>query len=878
MHRDIKPANILIEDRGNRIFLTDFGIVMEEGRVGMTRPGYFLGTVDYAAPEQIEGKRVGPAADIYAFGCVLFECLSGSKPFTGSMDAVMRAQVLEPPPRLSTVRPGLPPALDAVIERALAKSPEERYESCRALVEDARMALGAAAHAPLAAAGEPAEAAPAAVVVRGAATGAVPSPVATHVPTPAAPLVGREQELGEVIALLRAPSTRLVTLTGFGGSGKTRLSLGVAGVLREEVDLTVFIDLSPVEEPAFVPSAVAQALGCPDSGDRPLVDVIRDRIGPARTLLVLDNFEQVISAAPFATELLAAVPALQLLVTSQSPLRVSGEHEYAVPPLSLPSVAPEGLDALKRIPAVAFFVERARAVRADFELTEVNASVVADICTWLDGIPLAIELAAARVQLLQPQALRSRLQHRLELLTGGGAERPQRQQTLRSAIDWSVALLDETHQIVLARLGTFSGGWSLEAAEIVAGEPLGLGIGELVDALAALADKSLIRHLEGADGEPRFSMLETIREYALDRLAERGEAEPARRLHATHFLALVEMAEPELTRANQGVWLERLDQENGNIRAALTWALQADETELALRFGGALVRFWSIRGHMSEGLRWLQDALANADGAPFSVRAGAEFAAGYAALGLGDFREAESRFRRSLEFSSGDTRAEAAARAQLAWIAMTTSHEDDSEAVGLASASLRGAREADDKLTASGALGTLAELALRSGDSEQALALLDEGLALRRGLGDARLIANSLLGLARVRLATSRVRPGRAAARGRPRPGGGDRRHVERVGRAHRSRTVATRSGCAVAGEEALPRRPATRPRPRRQARRRRLPPGSRRCARAREPARGGGLPARRRRHGPCGRRGRADSRRAGSRRAHPAAAERRAG
>ena len=761
VHRDIKPANILIEEDGGRVYLTDFGIVMEQGRVGMTRPGFFLGTIDYAAPEQIEGKQVGPRADLYAFGCVLFECLCGSKPFTGSMDTVIRAHVLDPPPRLSAVRTGLPAALDAVIERALAKNPEDRFESCRALVEAARMALGAAGGVAPASAASGFSAAALADASGGFPTVSKPARAETSLPVPTAPLIGREQELGEVVALLRAPSARLVTLTGFGGTGKTRLSLGAAAALQAEFDLVVFVELSTVEEPTLVPSAVARTLGCSDSGERPLVEAIRDRIDACNALLVLDNFEQVISAAPFAAELLAAVPTLKLLVTSQMPLRISGEHEYAVPPLSLPLAASAAdLPGLLRIPAVALFVERARAVRPDFELTEGNALAVADICTWLDGIPLAIELAAARVKLLQPQALRGRLQRRLDLLTGGSTDLPERQQTLRGAIDWSVGLLDEVQQAVLARLGTFVGGCSLEAAEVVVGEPLGLGIGELVDSLTALADKSLARHLEGADGEPRFSMLETIREYALDRLAERGELEEARRLHAAHFLEVVETAEPELARANQAVWLERLDQETGNIRTAITWALEAGETELALRFGGALVRFWSIRGYMSEGREWLHDALENADGAPFVVRARAEFAAGYGALGLGELSEAESHFRRSLEFSSGNTGAEAAARAQLAWIAMTSLNDGDTDVAGLATASLRGAREVDDKRTAAGALGTLAELALRRGDTEEALALLDEGLALRRGLGDARLIANSLLGLARVRLA--RAEPAQA--------------------------------------------------------------------------------------------------------------------
>ena len=744
VHRDVKPANILIEEGSGRVYLTDFGIVKEQGRGGGTRPGYFLGTIEYAAPEQIEGREIGPSADLYAFGCVLFECLAGSKPFAGATGiALMRAHVLESPPKLSAVRPGLPAALDAVLERALAKRPEDRYESCRALIEAARMALGVA--------GLPAPAA--ATASSSAFTEARPATtVETRLPAAATPLVGRERELGEAIVLLRSPSARLVTLTGFGGSGKTRLALAAAEALRDDYDSVVFVDLSAVREPELVAETLAQAIGCTELGDRSIGDAIRDRIGAAATLIVLDNFEQVVAAAPFVSGLLAASSSLRLLVTSQTPLRIAGEHEFPVPPLSLPAAEAGDLETLRRTPAVALFAERVLAVRPDFELTELNAAAVTEICRRLDGIPLAIELAAARMKLLTLQTLGERLGHRFELLTGGRADQPVRQQTLRAAIDWSVGLLDETERDVLARLGVFVGGSSLEAAEVVAGEPFSLGLGEMVDALTALVDKSLLRQIEAADGEPRFVMLETIREYALEQLEERGDARRVRELHAAHFLRLVETAEPELTRPNQAAWLERLDEEYGNVRAALAWSVEADETELALRFGSALVRYWSTRGYMGEGRSWLREAIADAHDAPLSTLADAEFALGYAALGLGEFADAESRFRRSLELAAGNPQAEAAARAQLAWIAMTSGSADD-EAAALAEASLRGARELDDKRTASGALGTLAELALRRGDTTRAQQLHEESLALRRGLGDTRLIANSLLSLARVRLA-----------------------------------------------------------------------------------------------------------------------------
>jgi predicted ATPase len=559
-----------------------------------------------------------------------------------------------------------------------------------------------------------------------------------------------------VIALIRDSASRLVTLTGLGGTGKTRLAVAAAATIAPEFDLVAFVDLAPVQDPDFVPSAVAQALGAQESASRSALEAVRDRLGGRSALLVLDNFEQVLAAAGFVGELLAALPTATVLVTSQGTLRLRGEREYAVPPLSLPDAGDvSDLDALRASPAIGLFVERAQESRADFELNEENAEAVVEICRQLDGIPLAIELAAARIKLLPPQALRSRLQRRLDLLTGGGAELPERQRTLRGAIDWSYELLTPTEQEVMTRLGAFVGGCSLEAAEGVCGEPFGLGIGGMVDTLASLVDKSLVRQSEGADGEPRFGMLETIREYAVERLEERGEAGQVRRLHAGRFLDLVEAAEPELTRSNQAAWLQRLDDENGNIRAALAWSLEAGEVDLALRFAGALVRFWSIRGYMLEGRDWLREAIERGAATPPGVQAKAAFAAGYADLGLGEFGDAERWFQRSLELArtAGDSGAEAAALAQLAWVAMTRTSDGEGEARSLAEQAVALGREVDDKRTTSGALNTLAELAIQRGDPDGALELFEESLALRRGLGDRRLVANSLVTLGRARVA-----------------------------------------------------------------------------------------------------------------------------
>jgi predicted ATPase len=734
----VKPANVLVED-GGRVYLTDFGIAKRARSRGRTKTGFFVGTLDYAAPEQIRGEAVGAPADIYAFACMLFECLTGKKPFDRDTEvAVMYAHLLDAPPSPSAANPKLPPTLDEVVTRALAKDETERHGSCRELVEAARACLG----------GE------IALTPRGATlrtesasvTATAPVPVVANLPTPPAPLIGRESELAAVVELASREDVRLVTLLGPGGTGKTRLVLEVATQLAPSFGRAYFVDLAPITEAAVVGSAIAQVLAVEESGDTPVAQAIARALGSSPALLVLDNFEQVIAAAPFVHELLTATPALTLLVTSQQSLHLREEREFPVPPLALPDAdAP-----VEEAPAVRLFVDRAQSVKPTFELTEENADAVAALCRRLDGLPLAIELAAARVKLLSPQAILNRLQDRLDLLAGGASDLPARQRTLRDAIEWSYNLLEPAEQMLLSRLGVFSGGCSLELADSVAGA--GIGVGDSFEALASLVDKSLVRQRDGFDGEPRFGLLETIRLYALEKLEDRGELEELRRAHAERYLALVEQAEPELTRANQAVWLQRLDEESDNIRAALAWATGAGETEIALRLAGSLVRFWSSRGLMREGRGRLAEALTTADVVTPAIHAKARFAAGYAALGEGDLPEARVEFERSLELAreAGDGRAEGAALAQLAWLSMAAG--DSESARRLAEQASVLAEQAGDKLTASGAVTTLAELHAAAGQRDEAIAAYERGLALRRALGDKRLVANSLVGLARAEL------------------------------------------------------------------------------------------------------------------------------
>jgi predicted ATPase/class 3 adenylate cyclase len=430
-----------------------------------------------------------------------------------------------------------------------------------------------------------------------------------NLPTQPTPLVGREREVSEVSDLLRRADVRLLTLTGTGGTGKTRVALQSAAELVDEFeDGVFFVALATLTDPGLVASTLTQALGVAESGEKQPEDALREFVRERELLLLMDNFEQVLEATPLLEELQAAAPRLKVLATSRAALRLYGEREFPVPPLALPDPAyPPPPERLTQYEAVRLFVERARAVKPDFSVTNENAPAVAEICVRLDGLPLAIELAAARIRLLPPRAMLARLGSRLKLLTGGARNLPERQRTLRGAIEWSYELLTPEERTLFARLSVFAGGRTLEIIETICDPE-----GELdtLDGLESLLEKSLLRQEEGPGGEPRFVMLETIHEYAREKLEESGEAEEVRRRHAEHFLTLAEESYPELKGPDQLEWLERLEAEHDNMRAALSWALGRKEAEVALRLGGALWWFWWMRGHNSEGRRLLEEALA----------------------------------------------------------------------------------------------------------------------------------------------------------------------------------------------------------------------------------------------------------------------------
>jgi len=725
IHRDLKPENLMVSRDGTAKVL-DFGLAKllkldqtssSDVSTTITEHGTIMGTVGYMSPEQTTGEELDFRSDQFSFGSVLYEMATGSPAFRKKTHAETTAAILrDDPERLGHKMPQAPAPFIWIVERCLAKDPKQRYASTRDLARDLAAVRDRLADTP--------------------ARESEPRP--NSLPAQRTAFIGREREAADLRQLLGRADVHLATLTGPGGIGKTRLALQVAGEMADQFPGGVcFVGLSAIGECDLIASAIAQAVGVRESGNTsPQESLIAYVAGLSQPmLLLLDNFEHLVAAAPVVAQMLTAGPKLKVVVTSQAPLHIYGEHEFPVPPLALPdlkSIPP--LEVLSRLPAIALFVERAQAVKHQFALTKENAPAVAAICARLDGLPLAIELAAARIKLLSPSAMLARLESRLNLLTGGARDLPTRQQTLRNTVDWSYGLLNGAEQTLFRRLSAFSGGCTLEAVEAVCDTKGDLGL-DVLEGMASLVDKSLAQQVEQVEKETRFFMLSTIREYALERLAESNDESATRRAHAAYYLVLAEEGAEEI--AAQPEWLDRFEFEHENFRLAIDYLIKTEDADWGLRMGAALFRFWETREHLTEGRNSIARILAlEGTAARPKLRARLLFAAAVLAGAQGDYGAARRLLEESLEtcVRLNDNRGVA-----VALNALAVNARDRGE---FAAASLLFERcvaiwkDLGDPANISRALSNLASVMKLQGEYERASSLYDECLTMFRQIGD----------------------------------------------------------------------------------------------------------------------------------------------
>lgn len=719
VHRDIKPSNILLTSRGE-VKILDFGLA-KRNLDALTDPGNRAGTAAYMSPEQALGEAMDHRADLWALGVTLYEMLAGNKPFRGEYDSALMYEIVHDEP--AALDPDVPGWLAAVVIRLLAKKPEDRFQSATDLMR--ALDSGQTAGRPVAS----------------------KAPNVRNFPGYLTSFVGREAEIVEARQLLS--SRRLLTITGPGGAGKTRLSLEVCReAARDFAAGACFVSLAPIVDGSLVAFEVLRSLGLDESPGVPVLEVLKRELKAQNLLLLLDNFEQVLDAGPIVAEILAVCPALKVIITSRSPLGVGGEQEFPIPSLELPRREERlSLESLESLSAVRLFVERAKAASPSFELSESNAQAVAEICIGLDGLPLAIELAAARIKLFSAAALLARLGGKLDLLKSAGTDRPPRHRTLRQAINWSYELLDDLAQCFFRRVSVFAGGWAIEAAEALCEDHAALDA-NYYDLISSLTDQSLIRKSDGPGGESRFWMLETIRAYGLDQLAKAGEEEPVRRLHAQYFLDFAVRTGPELTGPDQAIWFDRLEADNDNFRAAFAWFEKTGETGDAIRLAEALWRFWIARARIPEGIPRMEALLAEPPGScEPRVRALALNALATLYHYEGEIPKAKSALEEALRIGreQGDDRVLALALNNIGWVYCESNDMERGREISQDALVLN--ERLGEKRGIAIALNNLGWVANHTGDYELARSLNERSLALRREIGDQRGIAFALTNL-----------------------------------------------------------------------------------------------------------------------------------
>lgn len=748
IHRDVKPENMLLGSR-NEVLLSDFGLAMlaphMAGQSTQRIESSLAGTTPYLAPEQLQGKP-HPASDQYSLGVVAYEWLCGKRPFSGSPVEIAMQHISMPPPPLHEQLPGISPSIEETVMRTLAKEPQQRFAS----IQDFATALEQAYQSTLL---------PRSSFASFGGSDALqnnlkPGPI-WKVPSIFTPLIGREKEVADICALLKHPEVRLLTLVGTGGIGKTRVIFQVAREMQSYfADGVCFVHLASIREPHLVVPTIAQELGIQEIGAQPILEPVKVALRNKHFLLLLDNFEQVVIVAPVIEELLAACPRLSVVVTSREALHLTAEYQFPIPPLALPDLSQlPGEEALAQYAAVTLFVQRAQAVLPTFQLTQTNAHAIAEICVRLDGLPLAIELAAARVKLLPPQALLARLAQLFEILVGRARTQPWRHQTLHNALQWSYDLLDTKEQRLFRRLSIFAGSLALEAVEAVEKMLNEKETDTLatLNGVASLLDKSLLIQSVQEGHEPSLLMLLTVREYALKLLRESGEAEKSQRAHALYYLTFVEKAESDLKGIQQISCLARLEREQENLRVALAWLIEHREAELALRFCAALWRFWYLRGYWSEGRRWLEASLELAQAQdPTVAHARALCADGELAYYQDDYGVARARLEASVAFCRTLGVKKELANALSALGVLTHIQGEQREARRLFEESEAIYRSLGSKWELSSFLRKLSQRVLQEDSFTQATTLAQEALMLAQELGDRSLIAITFATLANI--------------------------------------------------------------------------------------------------------------------------------